>query len=82
MFAEDFENKTKEASLEDANYSLAIGIGRPDWNLPKSTETRLISPGTKYVWITETNTNLYQSDGKANVWRKKGSAQDPKHTIL
>ena len=28
----------------------------------------------------ETKINLYQSDGKARVWRKKGSAHDPKHT--
>ncbi|MCJ8748319.1 hypothetical protein PDJAM_G00163500 [Pangasius djambal] len=27
-----------------------------------------------------TKNNLYQSDGKAKVWRKKGSAHDPKHT--
>ncbi len=24
--------------------------------------------------------NLYLSDGKAKVWRKKGTAKDPKHT--
>ena len=23
--------------------------------------------------------NIYQSDGKAKVWRKKGSAHDPEH---
>lgn len=34
----------------------------------------------KVVWTDETKINLYQSDGKAKVWRKKGSAYDPKHT--
>ncbi len=24
--------------------------------------------------------NLYLSDGKAQMWRKKGTAKDPKHT--
>ncbi len=24
--------------------------------------------------------NLYLSDGKAQIWRKKGTAKDPKHT--
>ncbi len=24
--------------------------------------------------------NLYLSDGKAKTWRKKGTANDPKHT--
>ncbi len=24
--------------------------------------------------------NLYLSDGKAKMWRKKGTANDPKHT--
>ena len=31
------------------------------------------------LWTDETKINLYQSEGKANVWRKKGSAYDPKH---
>ena len=34
----------------------------------------------KVLWTDETKINLYQSDGKANVWRKKGSAHDTKHT--
>lgn len=34
----------------------------------------------KVLWTDETKMNLYQSDGKAKVWRKKGSAHDPKHT--
>ena len=34
----------------------------------------------KVFWTDETKINLYQSDGKAKVWRKKGSAHDPKHT--
>uniref|UniRef100_A0A3B1IQX0 Transposase Tc1-like domain-containing protein n=1 Tax=Astyanax mexicanus TaxID=7994 RepID=A0A3B1IQX0_ASTMX len=32
------------------------------------------------LWTDETKINLYQSDGKAKVWRKKGTAQDPRHT--
>ena len=32
------------------------------------------------LWTDETKINLYQNDGKAKVWRKKGSAHDPKHT--
>ncbi len=32
------------------------------------------------LWTDETKINLYQSDGKAKVWRKKGTASDPKHT--
>ena len=32
----------------------------------------------KVLWTDETNINLYQSDGKAKVWRKKGSAHNPK----
>ena len=34
----------------------------------------------KVLWTDETKINLYQSDGKANVWRKKESAHDPKPT--
>ncbi|TKS81341.1 Transposable element [Collichthys lucidus] len=32
------------------------------------------------LWTDETKINLYQSDGKRRVWRKKGTAHDPKHT--
>ena len=38
------------------------------------------SSGTKFYGLMRTKINLYQSDGKAKVWRKKGSAHDPKHT--
>ena len=34
----------------------------------------------KVLWTDSTKINLSQSDGKAKVWRKKGSAHDPKHT--
>ena len=32
------------------------------------------------LWTDETNINLYQNDGKRSVWRRKGTAHDPKHT--
>ncbi len=32
------------------------------------------------LWRDETKINLYQSDGKRRVWRRKGTAHDPKHT--
>ncbi len=34
----------------------------------------------KILWTDETNINLYQTDGKKKVRRKKGTAHDPKHT--
>ena len=34
----------------------------------------------KVLWTDETKMNLYQSDGKKKVWRREGTAQDPKHT--
>uniref|UniRef100_A0A8C5MUE3 Transposase Tc1-like domain-containing protein n=1 Tax=Leptobrachium leishanense TaxID=445787 RepID=A0A8C5MUE3_9ANUR len=34
----------------------------------------------KILWTDETKINLYQSDGKRRVWRRKGTAHDPKHT--
>ncbi len=33
------------------------------------------------LWTNETKINLYLSDGKAKMWRKKGTANDPKHTV-
>ncbi len=32
------------------------------------------------LWTDETKINLYQSDGKRRVWRRKETAHDPKHT--
>ncbi len=32
------------------------------------------------LWTDETKINLYQRDGKRRVWRRKGTAHDPKHT--
>ncbi len=32
------------------------------------------------LWTDETKINLYKSDGKRRVWRRKGTAHDPKHT--
>ncbi len=32
------------------------------------------------LWTDETKINLYQSDGKRRVWRRKVTAHDPKHT--
>lgn len=32
------------------------------------------------LWTDETKINLYQNDWKKKVWRKKGTAHDPKHT--
>uniref|UniRef100_A0A8C5LNK9 Transposase n=1 Tax=Leptobrachium leishanense TaxID=445787 RepID=A0A8C5LNK9_9ANUR len=34
----------------------------------------------KILWTDETSINLCQSDGKRRVWRRKGTAHDPKHT--
>uniref|UniRef100_A0A8C5Q4E8 Transposase n=1 Tax=Leptobrachium leishanense TaxID=445787 RepID=A0A8C5Q4E8_9ANUR len=34
----------------------------------------------KILWTDEIKINLYQSDGKRKVWRRKGTAHDPKHT--
>ncbi len=31
------------------------------------------------LWTDETKMNLYLSDGKDKMWRKKGTANDPKH---
>ncbi len=31
------------------------------------------------LWTAEIKTNLYQNDGKNKVWRRLGTAHDPKH---
>ncbi len=32
------------------------------------------------LWMAEIKINLYQNDGKKKVWRRLGTAHDPKHT--
>ncbi|KAJ7324888.1 hypothetical protein JRQ81_017908 [Phrynocephalus forsythii] len=32
------------------------------------------------LWTDEININLYQSDGKRRIWKRKGTAQDPNYT--
>uniref|UniRef100_A0A8C5QBF4 Transposase n=1 Tax=Leptobrachium leishanense TaxID=445787 RepID=A0A8C5QBF4_9ANUR len=46
----------------------------------KQHETKPSQFWNKILWTDETKINLYQSDGKRRVWRKKGTAHDPKHT--
>ncbi len=65
LFTEDFMNKSTEATPEDANHSLARRIGDEPQKF-----------WDKVLW----SDFMDQSDGKAKVWRKKGSAHDPKHT--
>ncbi len=68
LFAEDFMNKSTEATPEDANHSLARRIGdepQKFWD--------------NVLWTDLRTMFMDQSDGKAKVWRKK-DAHDPKHT--
>ncbi len=58
-------NKSTEATPEDANHSLARRIGDEPQKF-----------WDKVLWTDF----MDQSDGKAKVWEKKGSAHDPKHT--
>lgn len=34
----------------------------------------------KVLWTDETKINFYQSDGKAKIWRREGTAHNPKNT--
>ena len=57
--------------------SSVVRIRRRDYNLQRSSEMSHKSSGTKFYGLIKTQNYLYQSDGKAKVWRKKGSAHDP-----
>uniref|UniRef100_A0A8C5Q2J1 Transposase Tc1-like domain-containing protein n=1 Tax=Leptobrachium leishanense TaxID=445787 RepID=A0A8C5Q2J1_9ANUR len=46
----------------------------------KQRLTKPLQLWNKILWTDETKINLYQSDGKRKVWRRKGTAHDPKHT--
>ena len=45
-----------------------------------SLKNRPLQFWNNILWTDETKINLYQSDGKRKVLRRKGTAHDPKHT--
>lgn len=52
-------------------------------NRKASIEKHLKKPAqfcNSILWTDETKINLYQNDGKKKVWRRIGTAHDPKHT--
>ena len=65
-----------EAIPQNANHSSGVRIRRQDYNLQRSTE--MSQKILEQTFDDVTKKHLYQSDGKAKVWRKKGSAQDLK----
>lgn len=68
---EDLKSRNIEAIPQNANHSSALRIGQQNWNLQQNIVLSHKSFGTQI--------NLYQSEGKANVFRKTGCADDPKH---
>jgi len=45
----------------------------------KKTSKRAAQFWNNILW-TDTKTNLYQNDGKRNIWRREGTAPDPEHS--
>lgn len=42
---------------------------------------RALTVLTKKQPLDESETNLYQNDGKRNIWRMRKTGNDPKHII-
>ncbi len=75
----DFTRVTTEGSPQD------VTIGEPQNRKARLefAKRHLKKPSqfwNNILWTDETKINLYQSDGKRRVWRRKGTAHDPKHT--
>ena len=67
-----------QPTLQDANHWLAAKTGWPAKKYLKEQPQFW----KKVSWTDEMKINIYQSDGKSKVWRRKETAQDPKHTTL
>lgn len=50
------------------------------WNLQRGTRDEPQKFWNTILGTYKTKMNLHRSDGKAKMWRKKGSADEPKHT--
>ncbi len=78
---EDFTRVNTEGSPQDVNHWWASKTGIRD--RLEFAKRHLKKPSqfwNNILWTDETKINLYQSDGKRRVWRRKGTAHDPKHT--
>ncbi len=62
------------------NYSLKSGTHRHHQTLGFMSSSLPSQFWNNILWTDETKINLYQSDRKRRVWRRKGTAHDPKHT--
>lgn len=77
----DFESRITEVTPKEANLSSAARLGKARLEFANKYRDELEKFCNKVLWTVETKINFYQSDGKAKVGRKGGSADDPKHTL-
>ena len=71
IYKEDLERSNMEVIPQDASHSSVVRICRRDYNLQRRTEVIHKRSGGKFLWTDETDINLYQSDGKTTIWRKR-----------
>ncbi len=77
---EDFTRVNTEGSPQDVNHWWA-SKQEGQIRVCQTTSKKPSQFWNNILWTDETKINLYQSDGKRRVWRRKGTAHDPKHTI-
>ncbi len=73
-------HKITHATQQDANLWPAPKNRKAKLEFAKKHKGEPVEFLNCVLWTDETQINLYLTDGKAKVWRKKGTANDPKHT--
>ncbi len=74
------QEKTSREQIQRVHHKVQT---RPGQTLPKKKKKHLKNPDhfwKSILWTAEIMINLYQNDGKKKVWRRLGTAHDPKHT--
>ena len=71
---EDWGSRNTEAAPQDANHSSVVRTGGPGWTLQRRTEMGRKSSGTQSYGLMTPRLIC------TKVRRKKGAANDPKHT--
>ncbi len=77
---EDFTRVNTEGSPQDVNPLVSLKNRKARLEFAKRHLKKPSQFWNNILWTDETKINLYQSDGKRRVWRRKGTAHDPKHT--
>ncbi len=72
---ESLQEKTSREQIQRVHHKVQT---RPDSSLPKKSPKKPDHFWKSIIWTAEIKIKLYQNDRKKKVWRRLGTAHDPK----